>query len=128
MSQLGRKIRSNYFYKSKKKSRCRMRKNKNEKGKFGLKKTRSRMKYELKTIEKKIGSKKIEKLPHANKKIVSEKANFCSNTFSLLHFKIRLRNFHAAKPLAFSLHFLFRRDQNHYTNLNSKTTKCVNRS
>ena len=31
--------------------------------------------------------------------------------------------FHAAKPLAFSLHFLFRRDQNHYSNLTSKIMK-----
>ena len=30
---------------------------------------------------------------------------------------------HAAKPLAFSLHFLFRRDQNHYSNLTSKIMK-----
>ena len=29
----------------------------------------------------------------------------------------------AAKPLAFSLHFLFRRDQNHYSNLTSKIMK-----
>ena len=33
--------------------------------------------------------------------------------------KIRDRNFHAAKPLAFSL-LLFWRDQNHYSNLTSK--------
>ena len=30
---------------------------------------------------------------------------------------------HAAKPLAFSLHFLFRRDQNHSYNLTSKIMK-----
>ena len=30
------------------------------------------------------------------------------------------RKIHAAKPLAFSLHFLFRRDQNHHFNLTSK--------
>ena len=30
---------------------------------------------------------------------------------------------HAAKPLAFSLHFLFRRDQNHHSNLTSKIMK-----
>ena len=33
------------------------------------------------------------------------------------------RKYHAAKPLAFSLHFLFRRDQNHYSNLTSKIMK-----
>ena len=45
-------------------------------------------------------------MPHVNKKTTSEKANFCSNTF-----KIRVKKFHAAKLLAFSLHFLFRRDK-----------------
>ena len=33
------------------------------------------------------------------------------------------KKIHAAKPLAFSLHFLFRRDQNHYSNLTSKIMK-----
>ena len=51
------------------------------------------------------------KLPHVN---------FCSNTIFALYFKIRAKKNHAAKPLAFSLHFLFRRDQNHYSNLTSK--------
>ena len=32
---------------------------------------------------------------------------------------MRRKKIHAAKPLAFSLHFLFRRDQNHYSNLTS---------
>ena len=50
-------------------------------------------------------------------KTTSEKANFCSNFVFSLYFKIRAKKFHAAKPLAFSLHFLFRRDQNHYQNL-----------
>ena len=75
-------------------------------------------------------SKKIEKtvkikvkLPHVNKKTTSEKANFCSHTIFSLYFKIRAKKFHAAKPLAFSLHFLFRRDQNHYSNLTSKIMK-----
>ena len=39
------------------------------------------------------------------------------------YFKIRAKKFHAAKPLAFSLHFLFRREQNHYSNLTSKIMK-----
>ena len=70
---------------------------------------------------KKILSKKLKikvKLPHVNKK-----ANFCSNTVFSLHFKFRAKKFHAAKPLAFSLFFLFRRDQNHYSNLTSKIMK-----
>ena len=44
-------------------------------------------------------------------KTTSEKANFCSNAVFSLCFKFRAKNFHAAKPLAFSLPFLFRRDQ-----------------
>ena len=35
----------------------------------------------------------------------------------------KVKKFHAAKPLAFSLHFLFRRDQNHYSNLTSQIMK-----
>ena len=56
-------------------------------------------------------------------KTTSEKANFCSNTVFSLYFKIGAKKFQAAKPLAFSLHFLFRRDQNHYSNLTSKIMK-----
>ena len=48
-------------------------------------------------------------------KYTTEKANFCSNTAFSLYFKNRAKEFHAAKPAAFSLHFLFRRE-------------CVNRS
>ena len=53
----------------------------------------------------------------------SENANCCANTVFSLYFKFRAKKFHAAKPLAFSLHFLFRRDQNHYSNLTSKIMK-----
>ena len=56
-------------------------------------------------------------------KTTTEKPNFCSNTIFALYFKIREKKIHAAKPLAFSLHFLFRRDQNHYSNLTSKIMK-----
>ena len=59
----------------------------------------------------------------ACEKTTSEKAIFCSNTVFSLYFKFRAKKFHAAKPLAFSLHFLFRRDQNHYSNLTSKIMK-----
>ena len=41
-------------------------------------------------------------------KTTSEKANFCSNTVFSFYFKFRAEIFHAAKPLAFSLPFLFR--------------------
>ena len=63
------------------------------------------------------------KLPHVNKKTTSEKANFCSNSVFSLYFKFGAKTIHATKPLAFSLHFLFRRDQNHYSNLTSKIMK-----
>ena len=56
-------------------------------------------------------------------KTTREKSNFCSNTVFSLHLKIRAKKFHAAKQLSFSLHFLFRRDQNHYSNLTSKIMK-----
>ena len=56
-------------------------------------------------------------------KTTNEKANFCSNPVFSLYFKFRAKKFHAAKPLAFSLHFLFRRDQNHYSNSTSKIMK-----
>ena len=82
------------------------------------------MNYEWigKTIKKNIRSKngkktvKIKvKLPHVNKKpLAREKANFCSNTILSLYFILRAKKFHTAKSLAFSLHRLFRRVQNHY--------------
>ena len=56
-------------------------------------------------------------------KTTSQKANFCSNTVFSLYFKFRAKKFYATKPLAFLLHFLFRRDQNHFTNLTSKIMK-----
>ena len=56
-------------------------------------------------------------------KTTTEKPNFCSNTVFSLYFKISAKKIHAAKPLAFSLHFLFWRDQNHYSNLTSKIMK-----
>ena len=57
------------------------------------------------------------------RKTTTEKPNFCSNTVFSVYFKIRAKNYHATKPLTFSLHFLFRRDQNHYSNLTSKIMK-----
>ena len=49
--------------------------------------------------------------------------SFCSNIVLSLYLKIRAKTFYAAKPFDFSLHFLFRRDQNHYSNLTSKIIK-----
>ena len=78
-------------------------------------------KYSIQKVKETV---KIEvKLPHVNEKPTSEKAKFCSNNVFALYFKFREKKFHAAKPLAFSLHFLFRRDKNHYSNLTSKIMK-----
>ena len=82
-----------------------------------------------KTIWKKIQSEKLKnsknqsEIAACEQKTTSEKANFCSNTVFSLYFEIKAKKFHAAKPLIFSLHFLFRRDQNHYSNLTSKIMK-----
>ena len=77
-----------------------------------------------KPFRKKIRSKKLKKQKKScEQTTTSEKANFCSNTVFSPCFKIRAKKFHAAKPLAFSLRFLFRRDQNHYSNLTSKIMK-----
>ena len=63
-------------------------------------------------------------LAACEQKTTGQKPNFCSNTVFSLYFKFRAKKFHAAKPLAFSLHLLlFRRDQNHYSNLTSKIMK-----
>ena len=63
----------------------------------------------IQKIEK--NSKNHSEIAACEQKITSEKANFCSNTVFSLYFKIRAKKkIHAAKPLAFSLHFLFRRD------------------
>ena len=62
------------------------------------------------------------KLPHVNQKPLPRNRIFVQTPFSL-YFKIRAKKLHANKPLAFSLHFLFRRDQNHYSNLTSKIMK-----
>ena len=68
-------------------------------------------------------SKNQSEIAACEQKTTTEKPNFCSNTTFALYFKIRAKKFHAAKPLAFSHHFLFRRDQNHYSNLTSKIMK-----
>ena len=56
-------------------------------------------------------------------KTTSEKANFRSNTVFSLCFEIRAKKIQATKPLTFSLQLLFRRDQNHYSKLTSKSWK-----
>ena len=68
-------------------------------------------------------SKNQSEIAACEQKTTTEKPNFCSNTVFSLYFKIRAKKIHAAKSLAFSLHFLFRCDQNHYSNLTSKIMK-----
>ena len=63
------------------------------------------------------------KLPHVNKRPLARKRVFVQAPFSQLHFKIRTKTIHSTKPLAFSLHLLFRRHQNHYNKLTSKIMK-----
>ena len=74
-------------------------------------------------IQKNEKTVKISEIAACEQKTTTEKPNFCSNIVFSLYFKIRARKIYAAKPLAFSLHFLFRRDQNHYSNLTSKIMK-----
>ena len=62
------------------------------------------------------------KLPHVNEKPLARKWIFVQTPFSYSILKLE-QKIHATKPLAFSLHFLFRRDQNHYSNLTSKIMK-----
>ena len=70
-------------------------------------------------------SKNQSEIAACEQKTTSEKANFCSNTVFSPYFKISrgVKNFQAAKPLAFLLRFLLRRDQNHYFILTSKIMK-----
>ena len=63
------------------------------------------------------------KLPHVNKKSLPIKRIFVQTPYSHSTLKLERKNFTPPKPLAFSLHFLFRRDQNHYSNLTSKIMK-----
>ena len=77
--------------------------------------------------KKRKNSKNQSEIAACEQKTSSEKLNFRSNTVFSLYFKIRAKKFHAPKPLAFSLHFLLRRDQNHYSNLTSNIMKmCEN--
>ena len=73
--------------------------------------------------KKRKNSKNRSQIAACEQKTANEKANFCSNTIFSLYFKFGAKKIHVAKPLAFSLHFLFRCDQNHYSNLTSKIMK-----
>ena len=87
----------------------------------------------IQKIEK--NSKNQSEIVACEQKIISEKANFCSNTVFARYFKIKVKILAGTKSLVFSLHFLFRRDQNLYSNFMNfknhevqKSWKCVNRS
>ena len=65
------------------------------------------------------------KFPHVNKKPLARKRIFVQTPLSHSTLKLeRNRKVHAAKLLvAFSLHFLFRRNQTNYSNFTSKLMK-----
>ena len=68
-------------------------------------------------------SKNQSEIAACEQKTTSEKANFCSNTVFSLCIKFGAKHFTAQNHSFFSLHFLFRRDQNHYSNLTSMIMK-----
>ena len=68
-------------------------------------------------------SKNQSEIAACEQKTTSEKASFCSNTFSHSTLNLERKKFYAAKPIAFLLNYLFRRDQNHHSNLTSKIMK-----
>ena len=70
-------------------------------------------------------SKNQSEIAACEQKTTTEKQNFCSNTLFSLYFEIRAKKIHAAKTLASSLDFLFRLDQNNYSNLTSKVMKIM---
>ena len=70
----------------------------------------------IQKIEKTVEN-QSQRMPHVNKKPLSRNQIFVQTPFSHSTLKLERKKIHAAKPLAFSLHFLFRRDQNHYSNL-----------
>ena len=77
-------------------------------------------KNQIQKIEKTV-KKTVSEIAACEQKTGSKKANFCSTTIFSINFRIRAKNSHAAKPLAFSLHFLFWRDDYHHSNLTSKS-------
>ena len=63
------------------------------------------------------------KLQQVNKKPLARKRIFVQTPVSYSTSKKRANKILPAKPLAFSLHFLFRRAQNHHSNLTSNIIK-----
>ena len=63
----------------------------------------------------------IVKMQDVNKKPLARKQISVQTPVFSLNYKIRAKKFHASKPLSFSLHFLFLRDQNHQPNKVGRT-------
>ena len=80
-----------------------------------LEKTRSKKKIE-KTVKINV------KLPHVNKKPLARKRIFVQTPFFHSTLKLEQKN-SRRKTTRFLLYFLFRRDQNNYSNLTSKIMK-----
>ena len=76
----------------------------------------------IQKIEKKTVKIRV-KLPRVNKKPLPRNRIFVQTPFSHSTLKLERKKIYVAKPLAFWLHFLFRRDQNHHSNLTSKIMK-----
>ena len=79
--------------------------------------------FRINSIKNQKNCKNQNEIAACEQKTTSQKANFCSSTVFSLYSKVRVKRFHAAKTLAFSLHFRFRRDKNNYSNLTSKIIK-----
>ena len=62
------------------------------------------------------------KLPHVNKKPLARKQNCVQTPFSYSTLKLE-QKISRNKTTQFWLHFMFRRDQNHYSNLASNIMK-----
>ena len=62
-------------------------------------------------------------MEHVKRKSLARKRICVETPYSHSTLKLERKNLTPQKPLAFSLHFLFRRDQNHYSNLTSKIIK-----
>ena len=78
-------------------------------------------KYSIQKIEKTVKIKV--KLPHVNKKPLPIKRTFVQTPYSHSTLKLERKNFMPQNHSLFVLHFLLRRDQNHYSNLTSKIMK-----
>ena len=135
MSEFGHPFLKKNRQKTKSMSKRRMCKNRKREMENCLKqKTRPRInnKWIGKTIEKiqtknrrKLTKIKL-KLPNVSRKPLARKQIFVQTPFS--HTTLNLEKKFTAQNNSLSFHFLFRRDQNHYSNLTSKIMNSLNRS